>query len=99
MHLPDFTASASLGRSKRTYHGKYRGAAQLAVEYSRVKPSQLEGDSSEDDAMARQSADAEVGVEEPGILEEVGALGETEAGSLEHTEAEDVEAEETTESG
>jgi len=46
MHLPGFTGEASLGKSKRTYHGKYRfGGLSLsqAGQPASVVPSQLEG--------------------------------------------------------
>jgi len=42
MRLPDFTANASLGRSSRTYYGKYQGASQGSDAFSRVMLSQVE---------------------------------------------------------
>ena len=98
MRLPDFTASASLGRSRRTYYGKYQGASEGPDASSRIMLSQVEDiDNNEDTGMANQfGAGEELGFEQPDILEEAGGIEEGETDMLEETEAEDEEASEAT---
>ena len=63
MSLPPYTAKLSLGKSKRTYYGRYQYGGFLQNSSggtTRVVPSQLEG--------------VDVG-EEAGMLDEVGAEG------------------------
>jgi hypothetical protein len=78
MHLPGFTAEASLGKSTRTYRARYRygGLSQNQSGLpAHVLPSQLEGtedleDLEEAQLMAEMGADEEMEAEETEFEEE-----------------------------
>lgn len=97
MRLPDFTASSSLGRSKRTYYGKYQyEIAPQGVDHSgQITLSQFEGlDSADTTDLADQfEAGGEEAFEDSEVLDETGVMDEeTDLG--EETDAEDTDVEE-----
>lgn len=90
MRLPDFTAKSSLGKSKRTYYGRYQYGS-LSQNPSGggpagVVPSQPEGMDVGDESSMMDEMGAE-GMELGG-MEGLGDEGETDV--MDETEAEDI---------
>ena len=100
MRLPDFTASASLGRSKRTYYGKYqyKFAREGIDQPGQITLSQLEGLENADttDLVDQFEAGGEEGFEDSEMLDENGVMDE-ETDLPNETEGQDLDAEELSE--
>jgi len=99
MSLPNFTATASLGKSKRTYYGRYQYGSlsqNPGGGTASVVPSQLEGMDAGDESGMMDEMGAE-GMESEGMEDlsdegETDAMDETEGVGMEEEAGDDEEA-------
>ena len=91
MNLPAYTAKSALGKSKRTYYGRYQyGGSLLSGGTASVVPSQLEGIDVEEESSMMD----EVGAEGMELEDMEGLSDEGEIDLTDETEVEDAGVEE-----